>query len=48
MRLDRFVSETTGMSRKEATKVLQSAEVTIDGVVQKKAALQVPDGAKVM
>ena len=48
MRLDRFVSETTGMSRKEATKVLQSAEVTIDGVVKKKAALQVPDGAKVM
>ena len=48
MRLDRFVSETTGMSRKEAIKLLQSAEVTIDGVVQKKAATQVPSGAKVM
>ena len=48
MRLDRFVSETTGMSRSEATKLLQRAEITIDGVVQKKAATQVPEGAKVM
>ena len=48
MRLDRFISETTGMSRSEATKVLKRAEVTIDGVMQKKAATQVLSGAKVM
>ncbi len=48
MRLDRFISETTGMSRKEATRALQRAEVTIDGVVHKKFAFQVPEGAEVV
>lgn len=47
MRLDRFLSETTGMSRKEATKVLQRETVLVDGVAQKKAAFKVPAGAKV-
>lgn len=40
MRLDRFIAEATGMSRKEATKVLQRAEVTVDGAVQKKGAFK--------
>jgi 16S rRNA pseudouridine516 synthase len=48
MRLDRFLSETTGMSRTESTKVLHRAEVTVDGIVQKKAAFKVPDGAQVL
>ncbi|HLV47447.1 MAG TPA: 16S rRNA pseudouridine(516) synthase RsuA [Aliidiomarina sp.] len=48
MRLDRFLSETTGMSRKEATKALHREEVTVDGVVHKKGAFQVPAGAKVI
>lgn len=47
MRLDRFIAETTGMSRKEATKVLRHDKVTVDGVVQKKLAFQVPEGAEV-
>ncbi len=48
MRLDRFLSKTTGMSRKEASKVLQRENVSVDGVVQKKAAFKVPSGAQVM
>ena len=48
MRLDRFISETTGLSRKESSKVVQSAEVTVDGVVQKKGAFKVPQDATVI
>lgn len=48
MRLDRFISETTGLSRKEATKVVQSGEVTVDGLVQKKGAFKVPENAEVI
>lgn len=48
MRLDRFISETTGISRKEATKVLHRAEVRVDGVVHKKGAFKIPYGAKVI
>lgn len=48
MRLDRFISETTGISRKEATRVLQREKVTVDGVAIKKAAFQVPTGAEVI
>ena len=48
MRLDRFLSQTTGMSRKEATRVLQRETITVDGVVQKKGAFKVPEGAEVI
>lgn len=48
MRLDRFISETTGLSRKESTKVVQSGEVTVDGSVQKKGSFQVPENAEVI
>jgi len=48
MRLDRFISETTGMSRKDAAKVIQRAEVTVDGAVHKKGAYKVPAGAEVI
>ncbi|RUO27439.1 16S rRNA pseudouridine(516) synthase RsuA [Aliidiomarina sanyensis] len=47
MRLDRFLSETTGMSRKEATRALHRQEVTVDGDVVKKGATQVPESAVV-
>lgn len=47
MRLDRFLSETTGMSRKEATRTLHRGEVTVAGEVEKKGANHVPDGAEV-
>lgn len=48
MRLDRYLSQTTGMSRKEASRVLQRENVTVDGVAQKKSAFKVPEGAEVM
>ncbi len=48
MRLDRFLSEATGMSRKEATRALHREEVSVNGVVQKKGAFQVPAGAEVL
>ena len=48
MRLDRFISEATGMSRKEASKALQRETVTVDGIAQKKAAFKVPQGAEVL
>ncbi|MCL4410237.1 MAG: 16S rRNA pseudouridine(516) synthase RsuA [Gammaproteobacteria bacterium] len=47
MRIDRFLAETTGMSRKEATKVLHRGEVTLNGEVVKKGAVQVPTDAEV-
>ncbi|QEY58072.1 pseudouridine synthase [Pseudomonas sp. C27(2019)] len=48
MRLDRFLSEATSISRKEASKVLHREEVSVNGVVQKKGAFQVPAGAVVI
>ncbi|MCH8502131.1 MAG: 16S rRNA pseudouridine(516) synthase RsuA [Aliidiomarina sp.] len=47
MRIDRYLSETTGMSRKEASKVLHRGEVTLDGEVVKKGAVQVPSAGLV-
>ncbi|WP_194757186.1 16S rRNA pseudouridine(516) synthase RsuA [Aliidiomarina indica] len=47
MRLDRFLSETTGMSRKEATRTLHRSEITINGDVVKKGAVHVPEDAVV-
>ncbi|WP_416258295.1 pseudouridine synthase [Aliidiomarina sp.] len=48
MRLDRFLSETTGMSRKEATRTLHRSEVSVNGDVVKKGAAHVPDEAEVV
>lgn len=48
MRLDRFISETTGLSRKDSAKVVQSGEVSVDGAIQKKGAFQVPENAEVI
>ncbi|TRW47969.1 16S rRNA pseudouridine(516) synthase RsuA [Aliidiomarina halalkaliphila] len=43
MRLDRFLSDTTGMSRKEATRALHRSEVSVDGQVVKKGAVHVSE-----
>lgn len=43
MRLDRFLSETTGMSRKEATRTLHREEVEVNGQIAKKGALKLAD-----
>ncbi|MCC5854348.1 MAG: 16S rRNA pseudouridine(516) synthase RsuA [Idiomarina sp.] len=48
MRLDRFLSETTGMSRKEATKTLHRSEVTVNGDVAKKGVQQISDDSVVI
>ncbi|PWW15991.1 MULTISPECIES: 16S rRNA pseudouridine(516) synthase RsuA [Pseudidiomarina] len=48
MRLDKFLAETTGMSRKEAMRTLHAGAVSVDGVVAKKGAMQVPATAEVI
>lgn len=41
MRLDRFLAESTGMSRKDAGRQVRAGEVTVNGRVNKKGAYQV-------
>ncbi|RTE87734.1 MULTISPECIES: 16S rRNA pseudouridine(516) synthase RsuA [Gammaproteobacteria] len=41
MRVDRFLSEATGMSRKEATRTLHREEVEVNGRVEKKGAAKI-------
>ncbi|WP_113908122.1 16S rRNA pseudouridine(516) synthase RsuA [Aliidiomarina celeris] len=48
MRLDRFLAESTGMSRKEATKALHRGDVTLNGEVVKKGVVQVDTASEVM
>lgn len=43
MRLDRFLSESTGLTRSVAKKALHRGEVTIDGEVVKKGDLQITE-----
>ncbi|CAM4434042.1 16S rRNA pseudouridine(516) synthase RsuA [Vibrio astriarenae] len=47
MRLDKFLCDALGATRKEATKIIKSGEVTVDGAVQKSGAFKVSDGAEV-
>jgi 16S rRNA pseudouridine516 synthase len=46
-RLDRWVSQTTELSRKEAGILIRRGEIRINDEVVKKAAAQIPDGAEV-
>ena len=46
-RLDRWVSQTTELSRKEAGILIRRGEIQVNGEVVKKAAAQIPDGAEV-
>ncbi|USD64169.1 16S rRNA pseudouridine(516) synthase RsuA [Vibrio sp. SCSIO 43136] len=41
MRLDKFLCDALGATRKEATKIIKSGEVTVDGVMQKSGAFKV-------
>ena len=43
MRLDKYLCDALGATRKEATKILKSGEVTVNDVVQKSGAFKVTD-----
>ena len=44
MRLDKFLAETTGLTRSQATKVLRQSAVTVNGKIEKSGAVKVsPD-----
>lgn len=43
MRLDKFLCDALGATRKEATKIIKSGEVTVNGVMQKSGAFKVTE-----
>ncbi len=47
MRLDKYLCDALGATRKQATKIIKSGEVTVDGEVQKSGAFKVPEGGVV-
>ncbi|WP_322802775.1 16S rRNA pseudouridine(516) synthase RsuA [Vibrio alfacsensis] len=47
MRLDKYLCDGLGVTRKQATKVIRSGEVTVDGEVQKSGAFKVPENSVV-
>lgn len=47
MRLDRFLSQSTGLSRAEARKALRRGAVTVDAVVERAADRPLADGSRV-
>lgn len=47
MRLDKFLCEALGATRKEATKILKSGEVTVNEVVQKSGSVKVTESCVV-
>lgn len=47
MRLDKFLCDALGTTRKEATLILKSGDVTVDGQVQKSGAFKVNDTSSV-
>lgn len=48
MRLDKFLCDALGSTRKEATQILKSGDVTVDGKVQKSGSVQVTDDSVVV
>ncbi|GEM76928.1 16S rRNA pseudouridine(516) synthase RsuA [Vibrio sagamiensis] len=48
MRLDKYLCDALGATRKEATKIIKSGEVTVDGDIQKSGAFKVPEHSVVM
>ncbi len=48
MRLDKYLCDALGATRKESTKIIKSGEVTVDGDIQKSGSFKVLDGAEVM
>ncbi|MDF2152409.1 16S rRNA pseudouridine(516) synthase RsuA [Vibrio sp. CAU 1672] len=47
MRLDKYLCDALGATRKQATKILKSGDVTVDGEVQKSGAFKVAEGSEV-
>lgn len=47
MRLDKFLCDALGTTRKESTQILKTGEVTVDGVVQKSGSFKVTEQAEV-
>ncbi|MCG6212297.1 16S rRNA pseudouridine(516) synthase RsuA [Vibrio furnissii] len=47
MRLDKFLCDALGSTRKEATQILKSGDVTVDGNVQKSGSVQVTEASVV-
>ncbi|MDC0612094.1 16S rRNA pseudouridine(516) synthase RsuA [Vibrio sp.] len=45
MRLDKFICDSLGVTRKEATKIIKSGDVTVEGDIQKSGAFQVSEDA---
>lgn len=45
MRLDKYLCDALGATRKEATKIIKSGDVTVDDVVQKSGSFKVGDGS---
>lgn len=45
MRLDKYLCDALGATRKEATKIIKSGDVTVDDVVQKNGSFKVCDGS---
>ncbi|WP_282176532.1 16S rRNA pseudouridine(516) synthase RsuA [Vibrio nereis] len=45
MRLDKYLCDALGATRKEATKIIKSGDVTVDNVVQKSGSFKVGDGS---
>ncbi|EJG1083413.1 16S rRNA pseudouridine(516) synthase RsuA [Vibrio parahaemolyticus] len=47
MRLDKYLCDALGATRKQATKIIKSGEVLVDGEVQKSGSFKVPEGGVV-
>ncbi len=47
MRLDKFLCDALGTTRKESTQILKTGEVTVDGIVQKSGAFKVTEQSEV-
>ncbi len=47
MRLDKFLCDALGTTRKESTQILKTGEVTVDGTVQKSGAFKVTEQSEV-
>ncbi|MDA9556054.1 16S rRNA pseudouridine(516) synthase RsuA [Vibrio sp.] len=47
MRLDKYLCDALGATRREATKIIKSGDVTVDEQIQKSGSFKVKDGARV-
>ncbi len=47
MRLDKFLCDALGTTRKESTQILKTGEVTVDGIVQKSGSFKVSEQSEV-